>query len=389
MPTIIDYLEKNKDRSLKDFPLTDADILCLNEIGYFSFGDFFDENAKILQKVKIRDILQKNQNYNYNFLVTKTRVDLLNIMLVSKRFSDLRLSHYINDVDVEYERQFAAMVFSLPEINYSQLVFRGTDDTLIGWKEDFKLTYMREISAHRSAISYLEDYLSHTKQNIVISGHSKGGNLAIYATSHIQYSLCGNISQVYMFDSPGLQKKELDSFGYQTIRNRVRVIRPEESIVGVMLYNDIEPEVIQSQASGIMQHAATNWQVNIDTGNFIRSDKPTELSITLEKTFKQWTDELSNQELKILFDTLFDTLMTSGIKSLNDLSTAKDIGSKLTGVIANFNSINADKKLILVKSAKLFITTFAEYSNLSSFNIKPDFNMPDLAGLKEWFGGKK
>ena len=98
-----------------------------------------------------------------------------------------------------------------------------------------------------------------------------------------------------------------------------------------MLYNDIDPIVVKSNASGIMQHAVTSWQFNEETGELILAERQTDLSQNLEKTFKQWMKELSSQELKILFDILFDTLMSSGIHSINDVTIDREFGAKLVG----------------------------------------------------------
>lgn len=81
-------------------------------------------------------------------MVTKERVDLAEAMVRSRRFAGLNLSDYCSVLDKEVEKQSAAMIFSLPELGYQQIVFRGTDDSVIGWKESFQLTYSREIPAH-------------------------------------------------------------------------------------------------------------------------------------------------------------------------------------------------------------------------------------------------
>lgn len=392
MATINDYLVKHKNDTFEKFPFNEADILCLNELGYFCFEDL-DNTLDFSREIRLQDILMPYEAgekvFNHSFLVTKARVELLKNVASSQRFADLRLSAYVNDVDAEYERQFAAMVFSLPKIDHYQLVFRGTDDTLIGWKEDFKLAYVREIPAHRAAVTYLERHLASHPMPLTVSGHSKGGNLALYAVAHVKEKWRSQIKQVYMLDAPGLQEKELENVGYQLIRERVRVIRPEESIVGVMLYNDIEPVVVKSQASGIMQHALTTWQLNPEIGKLIEAEQ-TELSRNLEKTFKQWTDELSSQELKILFDTLFDTLMSSGITSINDVTIDREFGAKLATSIASFYSIGTEKKLLLAKSAKLFIEAFVGHSKLGSFGKdRIALNFPDFNSLLSYLNTKK
>ncbi|WP_270315392.1 Mbeg1-like protein [Streptococcus infantarius] len=393
MATINGYLDYNKNRSFKDFAFNEADILCLNELGYFCFEEL-DASIDFSKDVNLHEVLMPyvtgEKPFNHSFLVTEERVKLLQKVVASKRFVNLNLSDYVNDVDAEYERQFSAMVFTLPEINHHQLVFRGTDDTMIGWKEDFKLTYVQEIPAHRSAVAYLEAYFEKYAGKVTVSGHSKGGNLALYAVAHVNDLLREQIEKVYMLDAPGLQEKGLESDGYKAIRERVTVIRPEESIVGIMLYNDIEPIVVKSNASGIMQHAVTSWQFNEETGELILAERQTDLSQNLEKTFKQWMKELSSQELKILFDILFDTLMSSGIHSINDVTIDREFGAKLATSIASFYSIGTEKKLLLAKSAKLFLQAFVGYSRLGNFSRdKINLSLPDFNSLLSRLDKKK
>lgn len=393
MATINGYLDYNKNRSFKDFAFNEADILCLNELGYFCFEEL-DASIDFSKEVNLHEFLMPyvtgEKPFNHSFLVTEERVKLLQKVVASKRFVNLNLSDYVNDVDAEYERQFSAMVFTLPEINHHQLVFRGTDDTMIGWKEDFKLTYVQEIPAHRAAMAYLENYLEKYAGKVTVSGHSKGGNLALYAVAHVNDLLREQIEKVYMLDAPGLQEKGLESDGYKAIRERVTVIRPEESIVGIMLYNDIEPIVVKSNASGIMQHAVTSWQFNEETGELILAERQTDLSQNLEKTFKQWMKELSSQELKILFDILFDTLMSSGIHSINDVTIDREFGAKLATSIASFYSIGTEKKLLLAKSAKLFLQAFVGHSRLGNFSRdKINLSLPDFNSLLSRLDKKK
>lgn len=393
MATINGYLDYNKNRSFKDFAFNEADILCLNELGYFCFEEL-DASIDFSKDVNLHEVLMPyvtgEKPFNHSFLVTEERVKLLQKVVASKRFVNLNLSDYVNDVDSEYERQFSAMVFTLPEINHHQLVFRGTDDTMIGWKEDFKLTYVQEIPAHRAAVAYLEAYFEKYAGKVTVSGHSKGGNLALYAVAHVNDLLREQIEKVYMLDAPGLQEKGLESDGYKAIRERVTVIRPEESIVGIMLYNDIDPIVVKSNASGIMQHAVTSWQFNEETGELILAERQTDLSQNLEKTFKQWMKELSSQELKILFDILFDTLMSSGIHSINDVTIDREFGAKLATSIASFYSIGTEKKLLLAKSAKLFLQAFVGHSRLGNFSRdKINLSLPDFNSLLSRLDKKK
>ena len=123
---------------------------------------------------------------------------------------------YVNDVDQDIQKQFAALIFKIKPDTYV-LVFRGTDDSIVGWKEDFHMTYMAQIPAQKMAARYLQNALENLPGNFILTGHSKGGNLASYAASQMEASLQDRIEAIYSYDSPGLNHSVIESDGYQTV----------------------------------------------------------------------------------------------------------------------------------------------------------------------------
>ncbi|KHD44068.1 Mbeg1-like protein [Streptococcus hongkongensis] len=359
MPTLVNYINENKDKSFKEFPINEVDIVAINEIGYLSFDEFVKETVSSDQPIHLSELIVDESegllNSVYNYLITKERIALFHAIRKSKRFKGLTLSSYVNEVNVEFERQFAAMVFKIDSIHHTQIVFRGTDDSLIGWKEDFKLTYMREIPAHRAAITYLKTYLNqHPTDSIILSGHSKGGALALYASSFIGSLYQKAIKRVYLLDSPGLSEALIKLPGYKKIRHKLGVIRPEESIVGVMLYCDVVPKIVKSSAIGVLQHKTTSWQVDV-TGKFITVSEPSRLSRHLDLTFKEWTHQLSKQELKMICDLFFDAVISSGITSLNAFTFDEKAFISFFHALSGLHSIDQEHKAILFKSMKQLI----------------------------------
>ncbi|CAM4246736.1 lipase [Streptococcus penaeicida] len=365
MPILKDYIEKQAKTSFADLPLNELDIIAINEIGYLSFDELAVATIDETTKIKIKDI-DKNDPEDrrktiYNYLITQERLELFEAIQASQRFEDLTLSHYVNEINKEFEKQFAAMVFTIPSINHVQIVFRGTDDSLIGWKEDFKLTYMSEIPAHRSAIHYVRDYVrNHPDQKIYLTGHSKGGNLALYASSFSLPSVQEKIKKVYLLDSPGIAEELLQRESYMVIRNKLVVVRPQESVVGVMLYCDVKPKVVKSLAFGVLQHKTCNWQVHLE-GKLATVPSQTELSLSLEKTFRDWTRQLSKQDLKLVCDSFFDALIASGITSLNAFTFDEKSFMALFKVISSLNSIDQAKKAIMYKSIRQLIHDYTGY----------------------------
>ncbi|PNY18903.1 Mbeg1-like protein [Streptococcus parauberis] len=359
MPTLVDYIKENKNKSFKDLPINELDIVAINEIGYLSFDDVVKETITSQSDVYLSELTVDDEkdllNSVYNYLITKERLNLFHAIRQSKRFKELALSHYINEIDVEFERQFAGMVFKIKSLNHVQVVFRGTDDSLIGWKEDFKLTYMREIPAHRAAISFIKNYLDENPEDqIIVSGHSKGGTLALYGTSFITPSYQEAIKKVYLLDSPGLSEDLLERLGYQSIRKKLIVIRPQESVVGVMLYCDVPPKIVKSSAFGVLQHKTSSWQVDAK-GKFVTVPHPSSLSRNLELTFKEWNRQLSKQELKMVCDLFFDALISSGITSLHAFTFDEKAFVNFYQVLSSLRSIDQAHKAVMIKSMRQLI----------------------------------
>lgn len=203
------------------------------------------------------------------------------------------------------------------------IVFRGTDDSIIGWKEDFHLTYMKEIPSQKHALRYLKNFFAHhPKQKVILAGHSKGGNLAIYAASQIEQSLQNQITAVYTFDAPGLHQELTQTAGYQRIMDRSKIFIPQGSIIGMMLEIPAHQIIVQSTAlGGIAQHDTFSWQ--IEDKHFVQLDKTNSDSRQVDTTFKEWVATVPDEELQLYFDLFFGTILDAGISSINDLASLK------------------------------------------------------------------
>lgn len=374
MPNLIDYLEKVKELTFDQDPLNILDKVCINEIGYLTYEKWL--TASDLKKpINLHDFAEgKELNPDYSFMVTKERVELAEAMVRSRRFASLSFSDYRSVLDKEVEKQFAAMIFSLPELDYHQLVFRGTDDSVIGWKEDFQLTYSREIPAHRSAMTFLEEHLLNLSGHITVSGHSKGGNLALYSAVQSSTSLREKIAELLLLDSPGLMKSLLEKPSYQELKARMTVIRPQDSVVGVMLYWDRPAQLVAAEGIGFAQHNALSWEVDLAANDFAYEDQPTELSQRLEETFQEWIETLPKQQLKQVCDLVFDTILDSGIESLDDIGiqALPQIGQMLQ----EFGNLSDKQKKVLQDGFNQLLWIFWKSGNKKS-NL-PKLELPDF-----------
>ena len=374
MAHLIDYLEKVENLTFDQEPLNILDKVCINEIGYLTYEKWLTA-SDLKKSINLHDFAEgKELNPDYSFMVTKERVELAEAIVRSRRFASLSLSNYRSVLDKEVEKQFAAMIFSLSELDYHQLVFRGTDDSVIGWKEDFQLTYSREIPAHRSAMTFLEDHLPNLSGRITVSGHSKGGNLALYSAVQSSTALREKIAELLLLDSPGLMKSLLEKPSYQELKAKMIVIRPQDSVVGVMLYWDRPAQLVAAEGIGFAQHNALTWEVDLTTNDFVYEDQPTELSQRLEETFQEWIEALPSQELKQVCDLVFDTILDSGIESLDDIGiqALPQIGQMLQG----FGNLSDKQKKVLQDGFNQLLWIFWKSGNKKS--TLPKLELPDF-----------
>lgn len=318
MANIFDYLTDVQYDSFYDVPLNELDVLAFTELTYLPFDDLLDQSINRLNDVAIR-VPREN-----NMLTNKERLQLLDQLASHKRFKNSKLSNFVNDIDVELQKQFAAMTYRLNLDTYL-IVFRGTDDSIIGWKEDFHMTYMKEIPAQKHALTYLEDFFKqYPKQKVIIAGHSKGGNLAVFAASQIQSDLQEKISAIYTFDAPGLQAHLTETTGYQEIISKIQRFVPQGSVIGMMLEVPDTPIVVKSTAfGGIAQHNTFSWLT--EGHHFVLLEEISSESLQIKDTLKEWVDSVPDEELELYFDLFFGTILESGISSINDLSSKNAI----------------------------------------------------------------
>ena len=349
MANIFDYLTDVQYDSFYDLPLNELDVLALTELTYLSFDNLLDGSEN-----RLLDIATRVPREN-TMLTNKERLQLLDQLSSHKRFKNSKLSNFVNDIDTEQQKQFAAMTYRLNLDTYL-IVFRGTDDSIIGWKEDFHMTYMKEIPAQKHALQYLQDFLAqHPNQKVVLAGHSKGGNLAVYAASQLDPLLQKNIVSVYTFDAPGLHKELTKKAGYQNMMERTKVFVPQGSIIGMMLEIPDKKIVVRSTAlGGIAQHDTFSWQVA--DKHFVQLDETNSDSQQVDTTFKEWVETVPDEELQLYFDLFFGIILDAGISSINDLSSFKVI-EHIHHLFVQAQSLTPEERETMGRLTQLLIDT--------------------------------
>ena len=354
MSTIFDYLDHVTYDSIYDRPFKELDVLALTELTYLPFDRIVPQGDTTNIEVRLSDATELVDRTT-DFIVTDQHLQLVDSLATSKRFKNIKLLNYVDEYDPDVQKQFAAMTYRLTMDVYL-VVFRGTDDTLIGWKEDFHMTYMDHIPAQRRAASYLQHVMKEfPKGRFMVAGHSKGGNLAAYACSYLPDQLSKQVDAIYYYDAPGLNKSIIKTEGYQRIAHLIHRFVPQGSIVGMMLEVPEPATIVKSRAfGGFAQHDAFTWMVEKD--GFVTLDQTSPDSQQMDQTLKQWVQEVPDSQLKKFFDTFFGLFLDAGITSINDLMNLKNF-SKIKDIFQNAQDLDSTEREMLERLAKQLIDT--------------------------------
>lgn len=352
MGNIFNYLEDIQYDNIYDQPFTELDFLLLTEITYLNYDTIVTDSLELQKAIRLIDVPQYMSEVN-SLMNTKHRLKLLTQAAIVKRYKNLKLFGYVNDIDLEMQKQFAAMVYKINLDTYV-IAFRGTDDSIIGWKEDFHMTYMEHVPAQQTAVHYVQKVMkAFPKATFILTGHSKGGNLATYASSQVEPALQDRIKQIYSFDAPGLNHTIIETEGYQSIASKIKRYIPQGSIVGMMLETPKQAHIVKSVAIGrIAQHDTFSWQ--IENKHFVLLNTLNPDSIQTDKTLKEWVDAVPDDDLKDFFDVFFGLILDAGINSINDLTKLENF-NKILAVFENANALTDQEREMLTRLAKLLV----------------------------------
>ncbi len=305
--TIIKYVEKYGDCPLSEMPLSDVDSLVLCQLAYLKFdGMVCDvrENgpAVSLKEIAARADVEKlfaDERYE------KVNKELFAAAVAGRRFCNMKLNCYINLVEKEWETQFSAVTFLL-EDGTIYIAFRGTDETIVGWKEDFNMAFLSPVPGQAYSVKYLNMVMSRLHKRFYIGGHSKGGNFAVYSAMKCIPEVQQRIVKVYSMDGPGFRPEVLKECGYEKIVDRVVKIIPRSSLVGMLFEKDIRFRTVESKYFGLAQHNPYNWLVEEEA--FVEADDIYESRRFMDNTINAWIRSLDEQKLKSFVNTLFQLI---------------------------------------------------------------------------------
>lgn len=322
MANVFEYLKWRGDLTFTQDPPNAVDALIFSALAYVCYGGSVETEP--YTPVLVKDAAEEFfalEDYE-NRCRAKIDLELLHAVVSTARFGFSEICMYRDEFIPEQETQFAAMTFLLDDGSMF-LAFRGTDNSLVGWKEDFNMTFQQTVPAQRLAAQYVREVALEYQRPMRLGGHSKGGNLAVFAAARSSPSLQQRILAVYNHDGPGFTKYLMGDPGYLAVVPRITTYIPQSSVFGMLLEHEEPYTVIRSKTVGILQHDPYSWEV-LGRG-FIPVQEITESSLFIDSTIKTWFAEMTNQERNQLVDVMFTLLGTSGAENVQSLLQPKNI----------------------------------------------------------------
>ncbi len=364
MADLFDYLTWRGDLDFSESAFNEVDCLLLCQITYLNYlslvpHDFTDKGPCLkdvaLNMQNLKDFKQRSE---LGPGLNPRTMELFLEASKTRRFGSLCLCAFRNIIDLEQEEQFCAITFCSPKWN--AVIYRGTDSSIVGWKEDFNLGYLPQVPSQLDATEYLNQAFTELKGQIILGGHSKGGNLSLYAATHCKSECMDRIISIYNNDGPGFNTDFFKSERFLSIKDRLHTYVPQLSIVGMLFSHPDDYKVVRSNERGLGQHDPMSWILN--GHGFDLLEKRDNASMFIGETVNQWMDDLSPAEKEDFIETVFGVL---GSADITEVAQMKDNPikslSKVIGVSTKLSS--KTRNAVLHTAGALLKTAMANLRN--------------------------
>jgi hypothetical protein len=351
MGNVISYVYEYGGFTFMEKPFCEIDGLIFSHMSYFVFDNIvpgIDDNKPA---ISLCDVAQ-NMDW-HNFISVKWEEDknkeLFYKVAFSRRYRNTKLNYLVNEIDTSDEVQFCAVTFMLGNGDVF-ISFRGTDDNIVGWREDFNMAYSTPVGAQIKSTEYVEKVakLLSRKRNLrfYFGGHSKGGNLAVYAAMTCCDKIKRRIGRIYNMDGPGFRPDFMETLDYAGIKEKILKILPDESFVGMLMETKADYELIKSSEIGVQQHVCFSWQVQGD--KFERSDSNVPKRKEFYDRINKWIFGLEIEQVGDFIDSLFKLVEITEAKTLSDLKNVKgsEAAKKFHTVMSEYNKMGDETKKV-------------------------------------------
>jgi len=369
MADLFDYLKWRGDVPFTVDPFNEVDNLVLAELAYAHLdgiitGSFDRVPLREVDEKYFEDHSREDAVRDGSHIVRSAL--LMDGMLSGKRFGSVKLMRYVNTVNADKDMQMAALTFLLPDGSV-YISFRGTDSTVVGWKEDLNMSYMPVTEGQRSAVRYLNETAARLRRPIRVGGHSKGGNFAVFASAFCEPKIRDRIVAVYTNDGPGFRRETRASAEYRSILPKVVSIVPDTSIIGMLLTNEVRHRIVKSNEKGISQHDALSWQ--IERNRFVSAEQSA-LGQFISRSQQDWLSKIDDESRALFVDTVFSVIESTGMDTFGEMEN-----NKLISVERMLNSIKGlsrerQKEIMSIFGELVQSSTQAARSAISDMDIR-------------------
>ena len=356
MTNLLDYIKWRGDLSFEQDPFNEIDALLFASMAYVDFSGIIPEDgditladvADIYYQIHSQEELDSDKTFfRFSHVLLKEASQV-------RRYMNLTLSNFVDHTDPASLIQFAVVTVRIsPDEIF--IAFRGTDDTIVGWKEDFYLSYMT-VSSEEEAVEYLRNTEAGKADRIMMGGHSKGGHLAIHAALNVEEEIQDRVTAIYDFDGPGFNDEVRETEGFDKIGHVINRYIPENSIIGRLLSDTAVPHIVFSCEKGVLQHDPVSWA--IEGKKFLLLEKPSIASDVFDETLTSWLKDMSLEEKKQFIDDLFAVLEASGETKVTAISKVNLLEVK--AMLDKMHSLRRDSQKVIRNLIRLFIDNWGE-----------------------------
>lgn len=355
MANMIDYLDWRGDISLRNSPFNEVDNLILSNLSYGRFDGIVPSPAEsdLCLLPAAAAAHAKKEPFNvlkFDALSPEYLPRMLEKMAQCPRFAAAALSDFVACTDLALEMQFAALTVHL-EDGALFVSFRGTDESLVGWKEDFNLSFLDVIPSQKEAVRYLETVAAkYPRRPILVGGHSKGGHLAVYAAVNARKSVRKRIRQVYNNDGPGFHVDFYAQEGYIELDKRIITLVPESSVVGMLMEHDNDYWVVRSADKGLWQHVAFGWEV-LGT-SFVRAEETDPDAKVYNQTIREWLAAMTQDQRRDFIEAVYALLTAGGdIEQLQNFKAEKT--KSAAALVKSFGTMDKTTRKVIFDMVEL------------------------------------
>ena len=351
--TIFEYVKTQTD-TFDERPLGDVDSLVLSWLSYWTLG----RDASSAETTVGAPIKELYRNGHFTAVTTvswnvELCHDLLEALVASPRFGTMWIANYVDKKDAANEMQFSAMTFLFPN-DGAYVAFRGTDGSLVGWKEDFNMAFETEIPSQREAVEYLDAVAALQERYLYVGGHSKGGNLAVYAAVNANRETRPWLREVYSHDGPGFTEQTMSSEAWAEAQHLVHKTMPKDSVVGMLFERQEDYAVVASTGSGIFQHDPLTWAV--EGTEFVLEEDISAGARHVDESINEWIAGMTHEEREEFVDTLFAMLKAGGEDSFAKL--LDNWTTSIPRMVAYVAILDSSKRKMMSRVLRALVASF-------------------------------